>query len=298
MPYHKGELEVQTRVGVRATADRAGGSIQSMIPASAAAMIRMQRLAVVGSVDARGRVWTSALTGPPGFLSLPDLQSLRIDRMPKGEDPLLENVRHHPEAGVLVVDLMRRRRLRVNGPVQILPGGGFEVHAREAYSNCPLYIQQRVMEVEAGDNGDAGTVRSADLAASQQKWIDGADTFFVATYHAPGGVDASHRGGMPGFVAVDGVRKLTWPDYSGNNMFQSLGNISVHPQAGLLFLDFERGNTLQLTGRARIVWDGERLATFPGAERLVEFEVDEVLETSNALPHRWKFVEYSEDNPR
>jgi hypothetical protein len=70
------------------------------------------------------------------------------------------------------------------------------------------------------------------------------------------------------------------PDYQGNMMFNTLGNLAVDPRAGLLFVDFDRGNTLQLTGRATIVWDGSELAGFPGAQRLVEFTIDAVVETS------------------
>jgi hypothetical protein len=91
--------------------------------------------------------------------------------------------------------------------------------------------------------------------------------------------------------------RLVWPDYSGNTMFQTLGNISVNPQAGLLFIDFVTRRTLQLTGRARIIWELEHTAEFPGAERLVEFDVDEVVEIAGAHPLEWRFLDYSPENP-
>ena len=80
-------------------------------------------------------------------------------------------------------------------------------------------------------------------------------------------------------------------------MFQTLGNISVNPQAGLLFVDFERGGTLQLTGRAGILWDEERAAEFAGAERLVEFDVDEVVAIAGRHSLEWRFLDYSPENP-
>jgi hypothetical protein len=79
-------------------------------------------------------------------------------------------------------------------------------------------------------------------------------------------------------------------------MFNTLGNIAVNPKAGLLFLDFE-GGTLQLTGEARIVWDAGRVAKFAGAERVVEFRIQEAVDTSGAVPLRWRFEGYSPFNP-
>jgi len=111
------------------------------------------------------------------------------------------------------------------------------------------------------------------------------------------GADASHRGGLPGFVRVEGDRRLEWPDYPGNAMFNTLGNLAADPRAGLLFVDFEQGHTLQISGRARVVWDERRAAEFAGAERVVEFDVEEVVERRGALPLRWRFVEYSPFNP-
>jgi hypothetical protein len=81
-------------------------------------------------------------------------------------------------------------------------------------------------------------------------------------------------------------------------MFQSLGNLSVYPKAGLLFLEFETGSTLQLTGTAEIIWDKEQTLKVPGARRLVRFQVDEVIETEGAFAERWQLVGYSPVNPK
>jgi predicted pyridoxine 5'-phosphate oxidase superfamily flavin-nucleotide-binding protein len=136
------------------------------------------------------------------------------------------------------------------------------------------------------------------LNAEQQTCIRRADTFFIATFHPEAGADASHRGGMPGFVTVLSPNELEWPDYSGNNMFQSLGNLSVYPKAGLLFVDFEGGSTLQLTGEAEVLWDEDLALRFPGAKRLLKFHMDEVIATEGAFPQRWQLVEYSPANPK
>jgi hypothetical protein len=88
---------------------------------------------------------------------------------------------------------------------------------------------------------------------------------------------------------------LAFPDYSGNNMFNTLGNIAANPNIGLLFLNFERGDTLQLSGEARLIWDPTRVAEFAGARRVVEFRIEEIVE--NTVPLRWRFAAYSPFNP-
>ncbi len=85
--------------------------------------------------------------------------------------------------------------------------------------------------------------------------IETADTFFLGTTHATAGNDASHRGGAPGFVRVADEGQLWWPDYPGNNMFNSFGNLAADPTAALLFLDFRAGVILQLSGTATVCWD-------------------------------------------
>ncbi len=70
-------------------------------------------------------------------------------------------------------------------------------------------------------------------------------------------------------------------------MFNTLGNIHAYPHAGLLFINFEEGYALQVAGWARVIWDARRAAEFEGAERVVEFSVEEVVETMNATGLRW-----------
>jgi len=107
------------------------------------------------------------------------------------------------------------------------------------------------------------------------------------------GADASHRGGLPGFVRVESVNRLVFPDYRGNRMFNTLGNLELSPRAGLLFPDFTTGDALQLSGRAAVLWDDPRLAEFPGAERLVVFDIEKVVELSEATHLRFQFAGYS-----
>jgi hypothetical protein len=127
--------------------------------------------------------------------------------------------------------------------------------------------------------------------------IERADTFFIATRsgtmhrNASDGVDISHRGGKPGFVRVDSDPRegamLTVPDFRGNSFFNTFGNISLDPRAGLLFIDFDAGDALLLTGVANVIWEGAELESFSGAERLLKFRAEKGLIIDNAVPLRW-----------
>lgn len=110
---------------------------------------------------------------------------------------------------------------------------------------------------------------------------------------ASDGVDVSHRGGKPGFVKVENATTLTWPDFVGNSFFNTLGNLTLNPRSGLLFLDFERGDLLYLTGTAEIIWDGAAIANFEGAQRLVRFQAASVIHAINASPLTWSFNDLS-----
>jgi predicted pyridoxine 5'-phosphate oxidase superfamily flavin-nucleotide-binding protein len=99
-------------------------------------------------------------------------------------------------------------------------------------------------------------------------------------------------------VRVLGERTLRIPDYSGNNMFQTLGNIAADPRVGLLFVEFDTGTTLQLTGKALLLWDRPDFADLKGAERAVEIQIEEIVETRGHGPLGWRFREYSPFNPR
>jgi predicted pyridoxine 5'-phosphate oxidase superfamily flavin-nucleotide-binding protein len=296
--YHAGELSVQRRAGVEAQARRIGQSIKSAMPPITRAFLQELPMVLVGSTDAGGQVWASLLTGAPGFLTPISERTLRVDATPIFGDPLHNNLHDQAAVGLLALDLASRRRMRLNGQVERLPDGSFAIHARQVYSNCHKYIQARALEINAaGVRGPGAIQRSDRLTAEQQAWVSRSDTLFIASAHPDGGADISHRGGNPGFVRVVDAHTLIVPDYAGNTMFQTLGNLQANPQAGLLLIDFAGGATLQVTGSAHIIWDPQRVAEFAGAERLVELTVTAAVEIAGAHPLRSDRVEFSPFNP-
>jgi predicted pyridoxine 5'-phosphate oxidase superfamily flavin-nucleotide-binding protein len=282
-PFHAGELEMQRRAGVLEEAQAVGRIIASRIPAAAARFLERQRFAVASSLAPGGRVWASLLTGPPGFVSAVDAELLSLGSPPQGSDPLRANLAVRPELGLLVIDTWARQRMRFNGRGLLSPDGLFML-VRQVYGNCPKYIRRRRLRAAGGPLTAEPTRVGSRLTARQQSWIGSADTFFIASHHPQGGADASHRGGEPRFVRVLGPSRLAFADSPGNNMFNTLGNIAVSPEAGLLFVDFASGDLLQLTGRARIL-----------ADFSVVFDLDEARETPGGSSLRSERVSQTAD---
>lgn len=276
---------MQRRAGVADEAQAVGRIIAQNLPRGAARFLARQRLAVTSSLDKDGRVWTSLLTGRAGFIEAADEKLLRVAAQPIAGDPLAANLAARPELGLLVLDPQTRQRMRFNGRGLVSPDGVFLL-VDQVYGNCPKYIQRRRLEADVESPAPAIAPRlSGSLDARQGSWIASADTFFIGSFHPVGGADASHRGGFPGFVRVSGPDRLAFADYPGNGMFNTLGNLSAYPQAGLLFVDFATGDLLQLTGRARIE-----------ADFSVVVQVDAVRETPGGSTLRYAFVEYSPAN--
>ncbi|MEV0201755.1 pyridoxamine 5'-phosphate oxidase family protein [Nonomuraea sp. NPDC050691] len=298
--YHAGEHLVQARAGLLEQARSASRTIRGQIPGVAREFLEQQVTLVIGAADDRGRVWASLLTGPRGFIKVSGSAAIDVAALPSPGDPLHARLTAPAGApfqvGMIAIEPATRRRMRMNGRARPAPGG-FRVELDQVYSNCPKYLTKR-HPVPAGQPVEPGPVTTAGhLSEAQRALISRADTFFVATADREGDADASHRGGNPGFVEVTSPTTLRWPDYRGNAMFCTLGNIEASPAAGLIFPDWQTGGCLQLTGVAATDWDPGHAAAVPGAERMVEFTVHHVVEITGASPLRWTGAEYSRFNP-
>jgi len=169
-------------------------------------------------------------------------------------------------------------------------GRALVVAVAQSFGNCPQYIHIR--NIRAAAPLDLPAERLDGLDAAARAAITGADTLFVTSSDAAGAVDASHRGGRPGFLRVDGD-VVTVPDFAGNRYFNTLGNLLVAPRAGLLVPDFETGDVLQLQGAVEIVWDVPEAERLMGAERLWRVKVVQAWRRRGALPFRWELQRLS-----
>ncbi|GGQ19546.1 pyridoxamine 5'-phosphate oxidase family protein [Streptomyces mutabilis] len=288
--YHEGSVAVQIRVGVREAAEHVGRSVGPDIRPVAAAFLALQPMLVIGAADKAGRVWSSLLTGAPGFARATGATTVLVVGGVPAHDPLGTAFAEGDRApvGTIALDPRTRRRMRLNGTATLGPRG-LSIDADEVFSNCPKYLQKRELRGR-DDTAHSGTPHHGDrLTPAQRSRVREADTFFLATLGPDGTADASHRGGNPGFVQVVSPTELAWPDYRGNAMFLTLGNLESDARAGLLFIDWDTGTTLQLSGTARTHYGDEA--------RTVRFSIEHVVETEGASPLRWSPPEFSPANP-
>ena len=122
--------------------------------------------------------------------------------------------------------------------------------------------------------------------------------FFLATADSEGRPDCSFKGGAPGFVRVVGPGEIAFPDYDGNGMFKSLGNILVNPKVGLLFIDFEQPDRMRVSGIASVSADDPLLAEFPGAQMIVRVRAERIFPNCPRYIHRMGLAERSVYAPR
>ena len=302
-PFHEGEQWVQQRANASSGARSNSASLSDRIMDGALAFIEQQTMLVVGSLDAQGQVWASVLFGEPGFVRAINPQRLALARwqLKAGRDDILwDNLDHNAAIGCLLIELASRRRLRINGVAAKGRDKNTLINVERAYPNCPKYIQRRVVTLQARlDAEKARVTKGQALSVDQQALIAGSDTLFVASAHPAQGVDASHRGGHPGFVHIINPRQLRIPDFAGNNMYNTLGNFLSYPHAGLVFIDFEAHRLLQLTGRPTILWDqDDPRGESGGSQRFWRFDIHTWRETILPIHINAVFMEASPHIPR
>ncbi|NKJ42271.1 pyridoxamine 5'-phosphate oxidase family protein [Novosphingobium sp. SG720] len=296
--WHEGERAIQAHVGAVARMAELGARvIRPFMPDQHRTFYAQLPFAILGSVDDTGAPWATVVEGAPGFLSSPDPTRLALAALPHSGDPALGGIYDGAGLGLLGIELHTRRRNRVNGTLRQTSDGASVLEVGQSFGNCPQYIQQRDATLSRPPaSAPAQPAQALDrLDAAARAMIAAADTFFVASYADRPGigrqVDVSHRGGKPGFVRVDAQGVLTVPDFSGNLFFATLGNIMLNGRAGLVFIDFESGDLLQMSGTAQVLLDSPEIATFAGAERLWTFTPDRIVRRPGALALRWAFRE-------
>lgn len=291
--WHEGEIAVQTRAGVREQAEELTSMYRRAVEPGMVGFLAQQRFAAITTADPQHRTWTSLVAGNPGMLDVPDPRIVRLNAALIETALPVDNVRAYPKLGMVVIDFARRIRVRINGEAGVEPDGSIVVGIKQLYGNCSQYIQRRTVIAPAKPPREVASINSTELSQSQQQMIANADALFLGSVHSESGADASHRGGLPGFVQTGDAKHISFPDYSGNNMFNTLGNIAVNPSVGVLFFDFESGRSLQLTGRASVDWSEARAKEFPGAHRVIDIAIDEIREVAEATALRYRFEAYS-----
>lgn len=303
--FHPGEITLQNKLGL---AERIAQATQSFIrpymPDQHRELFAELPMGLLGVVDYSGVPWAVPVFGLPGFMQSPRPSLLSIDVLPDTLDLLSLDLSIMQKVGFLGIQLDTRRRNRMNGIITHISEGSLDIEVDQSFGNCPKYIQARQLHWSLDSHQLNRTkllqeaVFSSSLDSQSQALIAQADTFFIAsrtaefTAQASSGVDVSHRGGKPGFIKVC-KRQLVFPDFSGNRFFNTLGNIQSDPRVGLFIPDFISGDSVFLSGQAEVIWDGDEVNAYPGAERLVVIKVEKSVFIPSYSPLTSQTVELS-----
>lgn len=290
LAFHHDEIAAQSLAGHLA---KGRAAIRPFMPDQHREFFALLPYLFTATLDRQGWPMASVLSGRPGFAYSPNPATLRIDALPWSGDPAASGFTAGAPIGLIGVDLTTRRRNRVNGRIGAADTDGFAVEVTQSFGNCPQYIQTRTPIPRPATSAVTESLPALDEAA--RRTIRAADTLFVASRSRPeagpdGGLDMSHRGGKPGFVGIEGDT-LVVPDFRGNRYYNTLGNLLGDPRAGLLFIDFDSGDLLQVQGTASIDWHPRHAPI--GAERSWRLRVDRAWRRRDGLPFAWRFGDYA-----
>jgi len=178
--------------------------------------------------------------------------------------------------------------LRGRGPIPKIDGGGT---LSQDYHAAQRAFQDRFDTRRLADRLAEST---RDFIIPDHKtFIESRDMFFIATASADGWPECSYKGGEPGFVRVLDGHTIAFPLYEGNGMYLSSGNVATNPKVGLLFINFENGTRLRVSGEARISAEDPLRGTYPGAQMVVRVRVREIFPNCRRYVHRYQLVERS-----
>jgi predicted pyridoxine 5'-phosphate oxidase superfamily flavin-nucleotide-binding protein len=275
-PFHDGEVRMHELTGETEEAEATSPMIASRIAKGAMPFLAQRSLAVLG-IENESDLWCIPVIGERGFVTVSDQSRLAFDlrKLDMPVDPwIIAAANATAPVGSIFIDLETRMRYRINGTLSYPDPDTIELKAREAYGNCPKYITRRTILWKKHPRGDVKQVSGERLAKEQFKALQDADLFFMATGHPERGLDASHRGGDPGFVTVVDDKTIHFPDYPGNSLYNSLGNLLVDNRIGIFVPDLKRGRALRITGTATVHFQSSvHRVTKSDAPRLVEVSV-------------------------
>ncbi len=167
----------------------------------------------------------------------------------------------------------------------------------DIYNDGHRQFQNRFDTRSQADRLDEAMVHDT-ISEADKAFIERMDMFFLASVDDRGRVNNSYNGGEPGFVRVIDEHSIAFPNYDGNGMYLSMGNVSANGQVGLLFIDFEHQRRIRFNGVAAIDASDPLMAEFPGAEFIVRVRAREVFANCPRYIHEMKLVQHSKFTPK
>lgn len=325
MPWHEGEIAM-------AKAMRVPNMDNPTVPALSpqlASHARIAPLIAIGTLDKQGRPWTTLWGGEKG-ISQPIAQGILGIRTPVAgqHDPVVEELVGREGDGTVIreegmgrmvsgltIDLETRKRTKLYGRMvagalntredeatdtqQHIAEVQLVLKIEQSLGNCPKYLNKKRIEPTASN-----PVLISEDAQLPQRALDllaKADLFFLSSANRDQDMDTNHRGGPAGFVRVVSNDSpgavLCYPEYSGNRLYQTLGNLQVNPVLGICVPDFETGDMLYLTGTTEILIGEDAAKILPRSNLAIKITVNAARFVATALPFRGVAGETSPYNP-
>lgn len=303
--FHSGELAAQDKAGTRGVAAElaVGKQLSLSFSANHDAFLAAQSFAVVSSVNLQsGHVWVTPLFAREGDLTAVSESEITIATCSIPHGDMLTTVEANAPLSLLGIDLERRIRHRINGHAVITEGEAdtrLHLQVNEYSPNCPKYINRRKIIVDSNNAPsvvkDAKRQEHTSLTESDKAFVESMDTLWIGSYAPEAGADCNHRGGRPGFIRVTSPSTIEWPEYRGNGMFYTSGNLELYDRAGVTVVDFESGSMIQMTGHAVVDWNHD--GKYEGATRVIKFNIEALVRTDHVTTHRWERLDFSPYNP-
>jgi predicted pyridoxine 5'-phosphate oxidase superfamily flavin-nucleotide-binding protein len=327
MPWNAGEVKMHDLLRVPSQ----DNPTSTMLTPQASFMLQRGPLLALGTLDSLSRPWTTIWGGSPGFSEPLGGDYIGTRTLVDGKyDPVVqalvggaekEEMLQPKDGGKilsgLAFDLMTRKRVKICGKmvagtvrkVNVKFGDGQQkegalekqdhiqlvVKIDQSMGNCPKYFNQ--YEVHPTIVQSKLLSEGSSLSDEGKTLIGKADMFFLST-STEDDQDTNHRGGPPGFVRVMSPTQIIYPEYSGNRLYQSLGNLLLNPKVGITFPDYESGDVLYITGSTEILVGTDAGNQLPGSNLAVKITISEARFVQAGLPFRGDRKMPSPYNPR
>ncbi|KAL3684563.1 hypothetical protein R1sor_002585 [Riccia sorocarpa] len=310
MPWNDGEEKMQRLLHVPLQ----DNPTSTFLTHQASFLLQRAPLLAFGTLDSQFRPWSTLWGGEPGFSEPLGGDFLDTRTLVDGKnDPVVQalvgdaeigETSHPKDSGKLVagltIDLMTRKRVKLAG--RMITGTvkdvGIEVQSEsemtqqqlqlvtkidQSMGNCPKYLNQ--YEISPAIVNSRLVSQGPELTDEGRALISKSDMFFLST-SVEDDMDVNHRGGPPGFVRIISSNQIVYPEYSGNRLYQSLGNLQLNPKIGMTFPDYETGDVLYLTGTTEILISTDASTLLPGSNLAVKITINEAHFVAGGLPFR------------